>query len=916
MARIFVALHNIAHKTDDFDAMPPFYESFLAGLQKAGNQVLCYHHKTHLRQFHEEIPLQIKERLFSFDPQLCILFCNNFWDISHFVDCPIAIYDVDSPLLYANKDELRENIGRYHFIINQSKGFTLIMEELGAERDQIHYFPFFTEIQHDSKIIPDRNIVFLGTNWLWKGYDFLNGFPSSSPSDYDRKLAQQVLNQFEKTPFLTLQEIYNTIGMHPHEVIDLKDINRAAFEISGLKRVRYLSAVADLGLEIRGRYWQDSCMQYFPELLLSFNPKTTFTLEETAFFYNHAKIALNTNHIQAQNGFSFRVCDILASNACLVTEKSDDLLKLFPRVEIPTFSTPADAREQCIKLLNNENLRYEIVEAAHEAIEEKFRFRHLLDHLEDVFCLSLRTQYSGNLEVFSDEGPYANADNSVSEGILFKIRKHLGYDPNHFYPTKFIKVCGIDFFKIMSIRPEEKHVYCGIIPLISATDEKPDGVKIRFLPFHKAKKLIGYLKKYAPPFLRGHLPYDGIRKIFHRKKLLYKYCKNQKISVCLFASRISDWQFDELYRLLEDSGIFEPVVVVKPFVSQGYDAMVTFMETAYEALRGKGLRVVKTYDKKTDTFLNLRKELDPDILFYTMYWLPHFHVNYYIDRFLDRITFYTSYAYDCARHDACMNFPLNNCVDGYFMPTSIHKELAERCMDNHGKNVIVAGSPKLDIFFDTNYHPIDVWKPQVHPKKRIIWAPHHSDHFPKWQYQFNAFYELCDCMFKIANKYKDEAQFAFKPHPMLKTKLIHLWGNENTECYYQKWADLENGQLEEGSFQDLFLASDAMILDSISFIAEYMAIDKPSLFTVGPKSRVYLNEFGEMCYQHLYEATEDLEKGICNFIEDVVLKGKDVKAAERRKFIDQYLRAPKGKTSAQNIYDEICKEIFGKSFMQ
>ena len=28
--------------------------------------------------------------------------------------------------------------------------------------------------------------------------------------------------------------------------------------------------------------------------------------------------------IQATNGFSFRVCDILASNACLVTEKCDD----------------------------------------------------------------------------------------------------------------------------------------------------------------------------------------------------------------------------------------------------------------------------------------------------------------------------------------------------------------------------------------------------------------------------------------------------------------------------------------------------------------------------------------------------------------------------------------------------------------
>ena len=67
MARIFVALYNFANKKDDFNTMPPFFESFLKGLKDAGNQVLCFHHKTYGRQFNSEIPSDIKNKVKNFD---------------------------------------------------------------------------------------------------------------------------------------------------------------------------------------------------------------------------------------------------------------------------------------------------------------------------------------------------------------------------------------------------------------------------------------------------------------------------------------------------------------------------------------------------------------------------------------------------------------------------------------------------------------------------------------------------------------------------------------------------------------------------------------------------------------------------------------------------------------------------------
>ena len=108
-----------------------------------------------------------------------------------------------------------------------------------------------------------------------------------------------------------------------------------AGRLSGLRRVRYLSAVADLGLELHGLYWDQACMAYFPEVAFCYNRAPISSLTENQALYNRSKLAINTNHLQAVSGFSWRVCDIMASNACLVTEFKPDMLELFPNVPLP-----------------------------------------------------------------------------------------------------------------------------------------------------------------------------------------------------------------------------------------------------------------------------------------------------------------------------------------------------------------------------------------------------------------------------------------------------------------------------------------------------------------------------------------------------------------------------------------------------
>lgn len=908
MAKVFVAMYNFGKDTGDFYKMPPFLEAFVYGLKNAGNQVLCFQHKTYGRDFNEKIPAEYENKLKQFVPDLCILFCNNFWDISNIVNCPIVIYDIDSILEFKGADNLSKNVDRYLFVVNQTLAEVNLKERFGALDKQICYIPFFSEVRADSSITPVTNISFLGSNWLWKGCGFIFPFVNSNPSTKDKEIARNILNNFVEFPFMTSNEIINNNKWHPQIPLNILENKRAAIEISGIRRLRYLTSIADLGCEIRGTYWTVDCMKYFPELALNYNSKLTLSLEENQNFYNSSKISLNTKHIQAQNGFSFRICDIMASNACLISEYCSDLKELFPRIPLPMFTSEIELRECCKKILQDEKLRLEIVESSHEAIESSHRFKHVLKQLQEFTGIDLQSNFEGNVSFISDECLSENneEDKRVSNTLVVKIKKTLGYSPGDVERSKYIKLGKIKILRYIKKENRIIDVYTSIFPLVRVFNSGKDRV-IKLLILEKAKTFYNSQNLFKRLYIKKYL--YSIAKLFHRQNLKRKFKTGKKIRVVLFVSRISCWLFSDLYKLLLESNIFEPIIVLKPFVSQGKEVMIRYQETTFKALKERGYNPVRGYDIETDSFLNVRKEIKPDIIFYTKFWKPHFHPNFYIDKFLDKLTFLTPYGFYTAEDRRAMNFDLNNLVDGFFLETELHRKMAQRDMHNKGKNVYITGAPKLDIFFDTSYKPKDVWKLQPEKKKRIIWAPHHEDKTPAWMYQFDAFYEIADTMLEVADYYRNSVQFAFKPHPMLKEKLYKRWGKENTDSYYQKWEEKENCQLEEGEFEDLFMTSDAMILDSISFIAEYTIVNKPALFTIGRNARVFLNEYGQKNFEVLYKTQGDLGKGIYHFIDDIVLKENDFKAIERTAFINSYLKPQNNKTAAQNIYNNICEII-------
>ena len=238
--------------------------------------------------------------------------------------------------------------------------------------------------------------------------------------------------------------------------------------------------------------------------------------------------------------------------------------------------------------------------------------------------------------------------------------------------------------------------------------------------------------------------------------------------------------------------------------------------------------------------------------------------------------------------------------------------MAKKYSINNGVNSVITGYPQLDVFFNKTYNPKNIWKHR-HAKK-IIWSPHHSiehnDNFIKEAaIEYSSFLENYKIMIKIVSKYKDEIQFCFKPHPLLKIKLYNheQWGRKKTDAYFDMWNKLPNTQMALSNYEDIFLTSNAIINDSGSFVAEYLCVKKPSLFLFrNNNTKDQFNDFGKIALDISYHAY--CKDDIINFIESIVLKDNDTKKQSREDFVKKYLIPQNGKMASENVYNYVKKE--------
>lgn len=389
MAKVFMGFYNGVAIENDPSAMPCFYESFINELKKIGNEVLYCFHSDFSYPFNEPASPEFIQDLKNFNPDLIILFNNKFYDLSKDFDCPIVIYEVDSFLYYSNKQNLKNNPDRYKFIVPQSSSVKILNEELGIQKKNICYVPFFTSIMPEN-LSQSTNISFIGSKFdVFRRDTLYTRFMSTSPSETEIAQFKRVEECIKSDPFTTKEKIIKNLSLTSNKVINNIFIDHFLMMISNVKRIQTLSQIVDLGLDLYGSSNWITDLIYETDLVLSYKNKRVYSIKHNQDIYNGSKICININHIQAVTGFSWRVCDIMASNGCLVSEYKSDFDRLFPNVPIPTFTNRYEARELCVKLLSNDNMRKDIVSQCQEVINKKYRFNHFIKSIEAFLGINL-----------------------------------------------------------------------------------------------------------------------------------------------------------------------------------------------------------------------------------------------------------------------------------------------------------------------------------------------------------------------------------------------------------------------------------------------------------------------------------------------------------------------------------------------
>ena len=382
----------------------------------------------------------------------------------------------------------------------------------------------------------------------------------------------------------------------------------------------------------------------------------------------------------------------------------------------------------------------------------------------------------------------------------------------------------------------------------------------------------------------------------------------------------SEWQCEKLYRKLEEDERYEPVIVLGK-ITQGTEETI---ERAYQDVCEKfgnsslSYNVIYCYPKcgknkisdsiydDFDIFIYFRPGTDiiPEKCNFTKRKLTQLivHIPYgfyildkksarYKNRFYDLIVFKMAWCYFCC--------------------DELQQKILKEQMRLGTYNVIFSGLPKLDILVEKGY-PIGQKRLIKKNKKirSIIWAPH-------WRLGENSgtFEKNYKWFLEYAKSHSD-IFWIVRPHPRLPygaTKRYPVFKNlVEYDRYFEEWKKLPNVQvIPNGDYIRLFEASDAMILDSMSFLLEYQYTGKPLLMLL-PDEPLEMNELGNLLYKVIYKAGGNDYGSIEKFISEVVISGEDYLKDRRELFFLKYLdyQSKNNKLASELIYYYFTKNIF------
>ena len=353
----------------------------------------------------------------------------------------------------------------------------------------------------------------------------------------------------------------------------------------------------------------------------------------------------------------------------------------------------------------------------------------------------------------------------------------------------------------------------------------------------------------------------------------------KKIRIAFQVQSLSIWCTDFMPKLLSAIEKFDVTVIITWQMNTSYEQEVL---PAIEYFKKSGLKY-----SIADGSIHPG---DFDIVFYLSPYLDA--LANWTDKEIPLTTLlcYLPYGY-CVEslQPVVFDLFLHNVAWKNYVPNKTYLEMGTKWCSLGNYNMVSVGVPKLDVLYTMpDLGKKAVWKMQQPKAKKIIYAPHHSINNHQCM---STFAKNWQWMLNYAKTHGDTTSWIFKPHPLLIKSSVEcgIFKNEQEYREYCKaWDSLPNGKYIEGPYLEYFLSSDCMIFDSMSFMAEYLFVNKPSLFLT--REKLNFSELGEKIFPAHYSVPGNDYKGIQHFIEyDVIYdKKRTLRNLIFTKYLDYY----------------------------
>lgn len=378
------------------------------------------------------------------------------------------------------------------------------------------------------------------------------------------------------------------------------------------------------------------------------------------------------------------------------------------------------------------------------------------------------------------------------------------------------------------------------------------------------------------------------------------------VRVGFFVVSDNCFQTEKIFRFMLDDPLFDPRIVVIPDVCHGEENQRSCMERTLRTLRAAyGDRVLSS--ERGGVYADMAAEFDicSTCNPYQGLTLKQYTIEDMAARGIP--VFFAKYfhrAGDIWEKHIYAELPLGSMWLYFADAESELERFHEFNACKSTANVKITGCLKVDGFAD--------FQERKRERKRVIIAPHHtvSD---ACELKIGNFLNYSDFFLSLPLRYP-QIDWVFRPHPLLMTNLVayNLWTREAVDEYLRKMSAYSNVEYQVGgNYDDTFVNSDGMIQDCGSFLPEYFYVGKPQCYILESKARE-LQQYGWSAYgrdllEHTYRAYA--ERDVVDFIENVILEGKDVMKDERQSWFERTL-CTNYPNASKMAYEIIKSQIF------